>query len=321
MKVYLASPRGFCAGVERAIEIVERALERFGPPVYVRKEIVHNQHVVGDLRRRGAVFVDELHEVPRHAVTVFSAHGVAPAVRNEALERELFVIDATCPLVAKVHIEAVRYSREGYTILMIGHEGHEEVAGTMGEAPSRMRLVTSVGDVEDLELEPGAKVAVLTQTTLSVDDTAAIVSAIRAKFPHVELPAKDDICYATQNRQSAVKTLAEKVDLMLVIGSDNSSNSQRLKEVAQTQGRRAYLVEDRSKLRPEWFEGVRSVAVTAGASAPEILVRELIDCLVERFGGTDVEEVRLVEENVRFALPAEVAPVLGPEARGPGAAV
>jgi 4-hydroxy-3-methylbut-2-en-1-yl diphosphate reductase len=315
MKVYLASPRGFCAGVERAIEIVERALERFGPPVYVRKEIVHNQHVVGDLKRRGAIFVDELSEVPPRAVTIFSAHGVAPSVREAAETRALSVIDATCPLVAKVHIEAVRFSREGYTILMIGHEGHEEVAGTMGEAPERMKLVTSVEDVAELDLAPGAKVAVLTQTTLSVDDTAEIVAAIRRRFPNVELPVKDDICYATQNRQSAVKTLAEKVDLMLVIGSDNSSNSQRLKEVAQTQGRRAYLVEDRTKLRPEWFEGVRSVAVTAGASAPEVLVRELIACLVESFGGTDVEEVRLVEENVRFALPQEVAPAAAPDVR------
>ena len=311
MKVYLASPRGFCAGVERAIEIVERALDRFGPPVYVRKEIVHNQHVVGDLRRRGAVFVNELGEVPHGAVTVYSAHGVAPAVRQEARGRNLFVIDATCPLVAKVHIEAVRFSREGYTILMVGHEGHEEVEGTMGEAADRMRLVTSVDDVEALELDPRAKVAVLTQTTLSVDDTAEIVATIKRRFPRVELPAKDDICYATQNRQSAVKTLAGKVDLMLVIGSDNSSNSQRLKEVAQTQGRAAYLVEDRSGLRPEWFQGVRSVAVTAGASAPERLVRDLIACLVEQFGGTDVEEVRLVEENVRFALPLELAPAPG----------
>jgi 4-hydroxy-3-methylbut-2-enyl diphosphate reductase len=317
MKVYLASPRGFCAGVERAIEIVERALDRFGPPVYVRKEIVHNQHVVGDLRRRGAIFVNDLDEVPRGAVTIYSAHGVAPSVRQEAQDRGLSVIDATCPLVAKVHIEAVRFSREGYTILMIGHEGHEEVEGTMGEAADRMRLVTSVEDVATLEIDPRAKVAVLTQTTLSVDDTAEIVAAIKRRFPQVELPAKDDICYATQNRQSAVKTLAGKVDLMLVIGSDNSSNSQRLKEVAQTHGRAAYLVEDRSELRPEWFHGVRSVAVTAGASAPERLVRDLIDCLVERFGGTDVEEVRLIEENVRFALPPEVAPASGVSAGGP----
>jgi 4-hydroxy-3-methylbut-2-en-1-yl diphosphate reductase len=318
MKVYLASPRGFCAGVERAIEIVERALERFGPPVYVRKEIVHNQHVVGDLRRRGAVFVNELDEVPSGAVTVYSAHGVAPAVRNDAQKRGLSVIDATCPLVAKVHIEAVRYSREGYTILMIGHEGHEEVEGTMGEAADRMRLVTSVEDVDALDLDPRAKVAVLTQTTLSVDDTAEIVAAIKRKFPGADLPAKDDICYATQNRQSAVKTLAGKVDLMLVIGSENSSNSQRLKEVAQTQGRTAYLVEDKGGLKPEWFQGVQSVAVTAGASAPERLVRDLIECLVERFGGTDVEEIRLVEENVRFALPPEVAPASGSPRSGAG---
>ena len=227
------------------------------------------------------------------------------------------MIDATCPLVAKVHIEAVRYSREGYTILMIGHEGHEEVEGTMGEAADRMRLVTSVEDVDALDLDPRAKVAVLTQTTLSVDDTAEIVAAIKRKFPGADLPAKDDICYATQNRQSAVKTLAGKVDLMLVIGSENSSNSQRLKEVAQTQGRTAYLVED-ERPRSEWFQGVRSVAVTAGASAPERLVRDLIECLVERFGGTDVEEIRLVEENVRFALPPEVAPVSGSPRSGAG---
>jgi 4-hydroxy-3-methylbut-2-en-1-yl diphosphate reductase len=237
-------------------------------------------------------------------------------VRDAARERGLFVIDATCPLVAKVHIEAVRYSREGYTILMIGHEGHEEVEGTMGEAADRMRLVTSVEDVDRLELDPRARVAVLTQTTLSVDDTAEIVAAIKRKFPNIELPAKDDICYATQNRQSAVKTLAEKVDLMLVIGSENSSNSQRLKEVAKTQGRTAYLVEDRHHLRPEWFEGVRSVAVTAGASAPERLVRDLIECLVNQFGGSDVEEVRLVDENVRFALPPEVSAQPGWSIRG-----
>jgi 4-hydroxy-3-methylbut-2-enyl diphosphate reductase len=255
--------------------------------------------------------VDELGEVPSNSVTIYSAHGVSPAVRQDAQDRGLFIIDATCPLVAKVHIEAVRYRREGFTILMIGHEGHEEVEGTMGEAPDRMRLVTSVDDVAKLDLDPDAKVAVLTQTTLSVDDTAEIVSAIKKKFPRIELPAKDDICYATQNRQSAVKTLAGRVDLMLVIGSENSSNSQRLKEVAQTQGRTAYLVEDRHHLRPEWFEGVRSVAVTAGASAPERLVRDLIECLVERFGGSDVEEVRLVEESVRFALPPEVAPTTG----------
>ncbi|MEY2742045.1 MAG: hypothetical protein RIS21_413, partial [Planctomycetota bacterium] len=267
MKVYLASPRGFCAGVERAIEIVERALDLFNPPVYVRKEIVHNLHVVEGLRRRGAIFVDELDQVPSGAVTIFSAHGVSPAVRDDASARGLRIIDATCPLVAKVHVEAIRYAKEGYTILMIGHDGHEEVEGTMGEAPERMLLVTSVDDVAKLPLPNDARVAVLTQTTLSVDDTAEILAAIRRRFPTADTPAKDDICYATQNRQSAVKQLAPRCDLVLVIGSDNSSNSQRLKEVAIQHGTRAHLVSDKDGLQPEWFDGVASVLVTAGASA------------------------------------------------------
>lgn len=306
MKVYLASPRGFCAGVERAIEIVERALDLFNPPVYVRKEIVHNLHVVEGLRRRGAVFVNELTEVPSGAVTIFSAHGVSPAVRADADLRGLRVIDATCPLVAKVHIEAIRFAKEGYTILMIGHDGHEEVEGTMGEAPNRMQLVTSVHDVERLPLPPESKIAVLTQTTLSVDDTAEILAAIRRRFPKADTPAKDDICYATQNRQSAVKQLAPTCDLVLVIGSDNSSNSQRLKEVAIQHGTRAHLVSDQDGLKPEWFADVSNVLVTAGASAPEVLVRDLINRLCRDFGGRDVEEVVLIEENVRFALPPEV---------------
>ncbi len=308
MKVYLASPRGFCAGVERAIEIVERALDLFNPPVYVRKEIVHNLHVVEGLRRRGAVFVDELDQVPSGAVTIFSAHGVSPAVRDDASARGLRIIDATCPLVAKVHVEAIRYAKEGYTILMIGHDGHEEVEGTMGEAPERMLLVTSVDDVAKLPLPNDARVAVLTQTTLSVDDTAEILAAIRRRFPTADTPAKDDICYATQNRQSAVKQLAPRCDLVLVIGSDNSSNSQRLKEVAIQHGTRAHLVSDKDGLKTEWFDGVASVLVTAGASAPENLVRELIERLCSDFGGRDVEEAVLIEENVRFALPQEVLP-------------
>jgi 4-hydroxy-3-methylbut-2-en-1-yl diphosphate reductase len=306
MKVYLASPRGFCAGVERAIEIVERALELYGPPVYVRKEIVHNEHVVADLRRRGAVFVDEVEEVPPHAVTIYSAHGVSPAVRDAAEKRGLFVVDATCPLVAKVHVEAVKFAEDRLTILMIGHKDHEEVDGTMGEAPDRMILVESVTDVEKLPLPSDTPVAVLTQTTLSVDDTEQIIAAVRRRFTDVRLPKSDDICYATQNRQTAVKTLAKKVELVLVIGSENSSNSRRLKEVAVTSGARAHLVGDRTHLKPEWFHGVKAVAVTAGASAPEVLVQDLIARLVEEFGGRDVEEVELIAEDVRFALPPEV---------------
>ena len=305
MKVYLASPRGFCAGVERAIEIVERALDLFGPPVYVRKEIVHNQHVVRNLRDRGAVFVEELDQVPAGSVTVYSAHGVSPAVREDADRRNLRIIDATCPLVATVHMEAIRFAQQDHTILMIGHKGHEEVEGTMGEVPDRMRLVTSIDDVANLDLPVGAPVAVLTQTTLSVDDTQGILEAIRKRFPDVHLPAKEDICYATQNRQSAVKALARQADLVLVIGSENSSNSQRLKEVAQGQGKPAYLVEDASRVDPAWFEGVRSVAITAGASAPEVLVQDLVE-RVRGLGATDVENVIHVTEEVRFPLPPEV---------------
>ncbi len=305
MKVTLANPRGFCAGVERAIEIVERALELFGPPVYVRKEIVHNHHVVEDLRSRGAVFVDELDQVPSGAVTIFSAHGVSPAVRDDAQSRGLRIIDATCPLVTKVHLEAIRFAREGYTILLIGHEGHEEVEGTMGEAPARMILVTSKADVEELRLPFDAKIGVLTQTTLSVDDTRDIIDAIRRRFPQAHLPKRDDICYATQNRQSAVKELAPFADLLIVIGAENSSNSQRLKEVGLGQGIPAYLVPDHHSLKPEWFEGKPRVMVTAGASAPERLVQDLVTRLRE-LGARDVQEHIHVTEDVRFPLPAEV---------------
>ncbi|MSR74214.1 MAG: 4-hydroxy-3-methylbut-2-enyl diphosphate reductase [Planctomycetes bacterium] len=305
LKVTLAAPRGFCAGVERAIEIVERALQRYGPPVYVRKEIVHNPHVVEDLRRRGAVFVEDLNEVPAGAVTIFSAHGVSPAVRSDAEARHLRVIDATCPLVTKVHTEAVRFAADGSTILLIGHEGHEEVEGTMGEAPQRMRLVTSVADVAMLDIEAGADVAVLTQTTLSVDDTREIIDAIQRRFPQARTPRKDDICYATQNRQAAVKTLAAEADLVLVIGAENSSNSQRLKEVALARGARAHLVSDASRLDPAWFVGVRHVVVTAGASAPEHLVQGLLAKLQEFGAGVATEYVE-VEEDVKFPLPPEV---------------
>ncbi len=305
MKVSLAAPRGFCAGVERAIEIVERALALYGPPVYVRKEIVHNLHVVEDLRRRGAVFVSELSEVPAGSVTIFSAHGVSPAVREDAEARQLRVIDATCPLVTQVHLEALRYAEEGSTILLIGHKGHEEVEGTMGEAPERMRLVTSVEDAERLDLPADTKIGVLTQTTLSVDDTRAILEAIQRRFPGASTPRKDDICYATQNRQAAVKALAPESDLVLVIGSENSSNSQRLKEVALARGTRAHLVSDASGLDPAWFDGVQRVTVTAGASAPEHLVRELLERLRD-FGADAVTEFVQVEESVRFPLPPEV---------------
>ncbi len=305
MKVSLAAPRGFCAGVERAIEIVERALALYGPPVYVRKEIVHNLHVVEDLRRRGAVFVSELSEVPAGSVTIFSAHGVSPAVREDAEARQLRVIDATCPLVTKVHLEALRYAEEGSTILLIGHKGHEEVEGTMGEAPERMRLVTSVEDAERLDLPADTKIGVLTQTTLSVDDTRAILEAIQRRFPGASTPRKDDSCYATQNRQAAVKALAPESDLVLVIGSENSSNSQRLKEVALARGTRAHLVSDASGLDPAWFDGVQRVTVTAGASAPEHLVRELLERLRD-FGADAVTEFVQVEESVRFPLPPEV---------------
>lgn len=305
MKVLLASPRGFCAGVERAIEIVERALEIFGPPVYVRKEIVHNRHVVDGLRARGAVFVAELSDVPEGSVTIFSAHGVSPQVRDEARRRGLRAIDATCPLVAKVHLEAVRFAEEGRTILMIGHKGHEETEGTMGEAPERMILVESAADVAALDLPQEEPIGILTQTTLSVDDTRDVVSAIEERFSEVRTPAKDDICYATQNRQSAVKVLAARSQVVLVIGAENSSNSQRLKEVARMNGSRAYLISDAEQVRPEWFEDVETIGVTAGASAPEVLVHDLLSKLRE-LGAREVEEVTVISEDVRFALPQQI---------------
>jgi 4-hydroxy-3-methylbut-2-enyl diphosphate reductase len=302
-RIVLAKPRGFCAGVVRALDIVERALALFPPPIYVFHEIVHNRHVVEEFRRRGVIFVDRIADVPEGATCIFSAHGVSPHVRAEAVQRRLRVIDATCPLVTKVHVEAVRFARAGYSIVLIGHAGHEEVEGTMGEAP--MQLVSSVADVERLHVENPDRVVYLTQTTLSVDDTAHIVEALRRRFPRLEAPPKDDICYATQNRQNAVKALAREADLILVIGSHNSSNSQRLREVAQAAGVPAYVVNDETEIEPAWFEGATTVGVTAGASAPEELVARVVAYL-RALGAERVEEMPAEEENMHFALPPEV---------------
>jgi len=303
-EIVLASPRGFCAGVERAIDIVELALEVCGPPVYVRKEIVHNGYVVEKLRAKGAIFVDELDEVPDRATAVFSAHGVAPSVREDAARRGLRVIDATCPLVTKVHLEAIRYAREDYSIVLIGHEDHDEVIGTLGEAPERIFVIANVAGVDRLEVPNPDKVAYLTQTTLSVDDTRDVIEALRRKFPKIVGPSRDDICYATQNRQAAVKTVAGDVDVLLVIGAKNSSNSIRLVEVSRSAGTRAYLINDVRDIEPAWLAGARRVGVTAGASAPEVLVREAVEAL--RRMGANVREVHVVDESVRFALPPEL---------------
>jgi 4-hydroxy-3-methylbut-2-enyl diphosphate reductase len=303
-EIVLAGPRGFCAGVERAIDIVELALSVCTPPVYVRKEIVHNRHVVETLRAKGAIFVDELDEVPDDATVIFSAHGISPAVREEAVGRGLRVIDATCPLVTKVHLEAIRYAREHYSIVLIGHEDHDEVIGTLGEAPDRIFVIASVEAVETLRVPDPEKIAYLTQTTLSVDDTRDVIEALRRKFPKIVGPSRDDICYATQNRQAAVKTVAGDVDIVLVIGAANSSNANRLVEVSQTAGTRAYLINDVLDIRPEWLEGAGRIGVTAGASTPEVLVSQTVDAL--RAGGAVVREVRVVAEDVRFALPQEL---------------
>ena len=303
-EIVLAGPRGFCAGVERAIDIVEIALSICDPPVYVRKEIVHNRHVVDKLRGQGAIFVDELDEVPDGATVIFSAHGISPAVREEARRRQLRVIDATCPLVTKVHLEAIRYAREDYSIVLIGHEDHDEVIGTLGEAPQRIFVIDSVAEVEKLEVPNPEKVAYLTQTTLSVDDTRDVIQALRRRFPRIVGPSRDDICYATQNRQAAVKKLASDVDVMLVIGAANSSNANRLVEVSQTAGTRAYLINDVGDIRLEWLTEAKRIGVTAGASTPEVLVSETIEAL--RQEGVAVREVRVVEEDVRFALPQEL---------------
>ena len=304
-EIVLAGPRGFCAGVERAIDIVERALAVCGPPVYVRKEIVHNRHVVDTLRTQGAVFVDELTEVPDDATVIFSAHGISPSVRHEAARRGLRVIDATCPLVTKVHLEAIRYARDRYTIVLIGHADHDEVIGTLGEAPERIVVVASAADAERLEVSDPERVAYLTQTTLSVDDTRDVIEALRRRFPKIVGPSRDDICYATQNRQAAVKTVATDVDVLLVIGATNSSNANRLVEVARTAGTRAHLINDVRDIKPEWLEGAGRIGVTAGASTPEVLVSETVEALRAR-GDVKLREVRVVEEDVRFALPLEL---------------
>ena len=293
-EILLAGPRGFCAGVERAIDIVELALSVCRPPVYVRREIVHNRLVVETLRQQGAIFVDELDEVPDDATVIFSAHGIAPEVREEGVRRGLRVIDATCPLVTKVHLEAIRYAREDYSIVLIGHEDHDEVIGTLGEAPDRIFVIAAVDEV-----------AYLTQTTLSVDDTRDVIEALRRKFPKIVGPSRNDICYATQNRQAAVKRLANDVDLLLVIGSANSSNAIRLVEVARMAGTRAHLINDVGDIRPEWLEGAPRIGITAGASTPEVLVTQTVEAL--RGHGVSVREVHVVEEDVRFALPQELA--------------
>ena len=307
MEVILANPRGFCAGVDRAIEIAETALARFGPPVYVRHEIVHNRHVVDALRAKGAVFVDDLAEVPPGSLLVFSAHGVSPAVRKAAAERDLRVIDATCPLVTKVHVEASRMAREGREIVLIGHAGHVEVEGTLGHAPGAMHLVQSVEDVARLRVRDPERLACVTQTTLSVDDTREILDALRARFPKISLPRKDDICYATQNRQNAVKQLCRQAEVVLVVGAPESSNSNRLVEIAVKAGARSHLVQTASDIDPSWLAGARCVAVTAGASAPEFLVQQVVARLRELGGpATQVDSLARVDEGVVFQLPAEL---------------
>jgi 4-hydroxy-3-methylbut-2-en-1-yl diphosphate reductase len=304
-KVLLASPRGYCAGVERAVETVERALELYGPPVYVRKQIVHNLHVVRDLEARGAVFVDEETEVPEGETVVFSAHGVAPSVHANAEARKLHTIDATCPLVTKVHVQARRYAANGYTVVLIGHAGHEEVVGTMGEAPDAMVLVESVADVDALEFPADQKLAYVTQTTLSVDETSEVIAALRRRFPSIYAPKKEDICYATSNRQWAVKEMLGEIDLLLVIGSRNSSNSNRLVETARAGGIAAHLIDDETEIDENWTDGVEIVGVTSGASAPEKLVERVCDWFRQR-GVSQIEPYRLVDEDVEFRLPVEL---------------
>jgi 4-hydroxy-3-methylbut-2-enyl diphosphate reductase len=305
-KLLLAAPRGYCAGVDRAVQTVERALELHGPPVYVRKEIVHNKHVVGQLAARGAIFVDELSdEIPEGAVTVFSAHGVSPAVHAEAESRGLRTIDATCPLVTKVHREALMFARDGYTIVLVGHAGHEEVEGTMGEVPGSIVLVETEDDVDALEVEDPSQIAYLTQTTLSVDETTAIIARLREKFPAITGPRTDDICYATTNRQLAVKQMAEHCDLVLVIGSRNSSNSNRLVDVARAAGADSHLIDNELEVREEWLDSARVVGITSGASAPEGLVQRLVDFFRAR-GTEDVSEFEVLREDVRFMLPKSI---------------
>jgi 4-hydroxy-3-methylbut-2-enyl diphosphate reductase len=304
MDVLLANPRGFCAGVDRAIEIVESALERHGAPVYVRHEIVHNRHVVDELRAKGAVFIDDPDDVPMGAVLVFSAHGVSPAVRSSAAQRELHVIDATCPLVTKVHSEAQRMAENDCDIAMVGHKGHVEVEGTMGHAPGRMHLIESPEDVARLEVRDPTRLGVVTQTTLSVDDTREIMKALEARFPEIALPRNDDICYATQNRQNAVKKLTDEADVVIVVGAPESSNSNRLAELAARRGARSYMVQTAAEIVPQWLDGARCVGVTSGASAPEVLVTEVVERLKDLAGGiANVRSLPAFDEGMAFKLP------------------
>jgi 4-hydroxy-3-methylbut-2-enyl diphosphate reductase len=302
MKILLASPRGFCAGVNMAIQCVEEALKIVGSPLYVYHEIVHNRHVVEQFVKHGVIFVDTIDEVPAHQTVIFSAHGVSPTVRRAAKDRGCTMIDATCPLVTKVHMEAIRYARQGYTILLVGHSGHDEVVGTFGEAPEVITIVESPDDVGKLKFTEKDPLVYLTQTTLSMDDANVINDAIKHRYPHVKAPPSDDICYATTNRQIAVRHLAERADLVLVVGSKNSSNSVRLTEISENAGTHAYLVDDKSEINHRWFQGVNTVLVTAGASAPEHLVQEILADLLERYGG-DVETSHIVEEDMHFELP------------------
>ena len=308
-KLFLAAPRGYCAGVDRAVQTVERALELYGPPVYVRKEIVHNKLVVEQLAERGAIFVDQESEVPEGETVVFSAHGVSPAVHANAETRGLQTIDATCPLVTKVHVEAKKFAADGYTIVLIGHEGHEEVEGTMGEAPDHIVLIETEEDVDRLEVEDPTRIAYISQTTLSVDETKAIIARLREKFPQIVGPRTDDICYATTNRQAAVRQMADQCDLVLVIGSKNSSNSNRLVEVARAHGAESHLIDNETQVREEWIEGKRVVGISSGASAPEELVQRLVEFFRAR-GTKDVSEFEVVQEDVRFMLPKEIRKAL-----------
>jgi 4-hydroxy-3-methylbut-2-enyl diphosphate reductase len=301
----LLKPRGFCAGVVRAIDIVRIALDAFGPPIYVRKEIVHNRYVVEELKAKGAIFVDEVYEVPDGQRLIYSAHGVAPSVREASKLRNLKVIDATCPLVTKVHVEAVKYAHGGYSIILIGHRDHDEVIGTLGEAPDVTQVVGSAAEVEKLEVPDPTRVAYITQTTLSLDETKDVIAALREKFPLIEGPHAQDICYATQNRQTAVKDVAHLAELLLVVGSENSSNSNRLVEVSTNLGTASYLIDTAADIKPEWLDGVRTVALTAGASAPEVLVEQVVE-LLQAKGFNNIREVEVMPENVRFGLPPEI---------------
>ena len=302
MQIILATPRGFCAGVERAIAIVERAIEKFGAPIYVRHEVVHNKFVCDNLREKGAVFIDDLAAVPTGSTVIFSAHGVSKAVREEAIARGLNIFDATCPLVTKVHLQVARMSKAGREIIMIGHKGHPEVEGTMGQCPENMHLVENVKDIEKLVVKDPTKLSYVTQTTLSVDDAAEIVSDLKTRFPEITGPKRDDICYATQNRQDAIKELAAQADLVLVVGSKTSSNSNRLREVAELLGTKAYLIDHAEQIDPEWLEGVERIGITAGASAPEVLVKNVLDWLSSK-GLTEVKQLHGAEESITFPLP------------------